>query len=77
MTTLDFEREISPGVAGSYPVVARAPGGEVATTLRWPLTPAELDHQFAVIKDKVLASSAPAGDCQRRQDRADLGAERR
>lgn len=58
MTTLDFELEIGPGVAGSYPVVARAPGGEVATTLRWSLTPAELDHQLAVIKDKVLVSSA-------------------
>ncbi len=58
MTTLDFELEISPGVAGSYPVVARAPGGEVATTMRWSLTPAELDHQLALIKDKVLVSSA-------------------
>jgi hypothetical protein len=45
-------------VAGSYPVVARAPGGEVATTLRWSLIPTELDHQLAVIKDKVLVSSA-------------------
>ncbi len=58
MTTLDFELEIGPGVAGSYPVVARAPGGEVATTLQWSLTPTELDHQLAVIKDKVLVSSA-------------------
>jgi hypothetical protein len=58
MTTLDFELEIGPGVAGSYPVVARASGGEIATTLRWSFTPAELDHQLAVIKDKVLVSSA-------------------
>jgi CHAT domain/WD domain, G-beta repeat len=58
MTTLDFELEIGPGVTGSYPVVARAPGGEVVTTLRWSLTPADLDHQLAVIRDKVLVSSA-------------------
>ncbi|MGH3767284.1 MAG: hypothetical protein ACRDS0_06080 [Pseudonocardiaceae bacterium] len=58
MTTLDFELEIGPGVAGSYPVVARVPGGEAATTLRWSVTPAELDHQLAVIKDKVLMSAA-------------------
>ena len=58
MGTLDFELEIGPGAADSYPVVARAPGGEAATTLRLPLTPAELDHQLVVIKDKVLVSSA-------------------
>jgi len=58
MTMLDFELEIGPGTAGSYPVAARAPGGEAATTLRWSVTPAELDHQLAVVKDKVLASSA-------------------
>ncbi len=58
MTTLDFELEIGLGATGSYPVVARAPGGEVATTMWWSLTPAELDHQLAVIKDKVLVSSA-------------------
>lgn len=58
MTTLDFELEIGLGAAGSYPVVARAPSGEAATTLRWSLTPAELDDQLAVIEDKVLASSA-------------------
>jgi hypothetical protein len=58
MTTLDFELEIGLGVAGSYPVVARAPGGEATTTLRWSLTLAELDRQLAVIKDKVLVSSA-------------------
>ncbi len=39
------------------PVVARAPGGEVATTLWWSLTPAELDYQLVVIKNKVLVSS--------------------
>ncbi len=53
MNTLDFELETGPGVAGSYPVVARGQGGEIATTLRWSLTPAEFDHQLAVIKDKV------------------------
>ncbi len=58
MNTLDFELEISPGVAGSYPVLARGPGGEAATTLSWSLTPAELDHQLAVIKKQVLLSSA-------------------
>jgi hypothetical protein len=58
MTTLDFELEVGSGTDGIYPVVARAPGGEVATTLRWSLTPAELDHQLAMIKDKVLVSSA-------------------
>jgi len=58
MTTFDFELEIGPGTAGSYPVTARAPGGEAAATLRWSVTPAELDHQLAVIKDKVLVSSA-------------------
>ncbi len=58
MTTLDFELEIGPGVAGSYPVIARAPGGEAATTLRWSWALAEFDHQLAVIKDKVLVSSA-------------------
>ncbi|MGH3753211.1 MAG: CHAT domain-containing protein [Pseudonocardiaceae bacterium] len=58
MTTLDFELEIGSGAAGSYPVVARAPGGEVAVSMRLPLTSAELDHQVAVVRDKVLASSA-------------------
>jgi CHAT domain-containing protein len=58
MTTLDFELEIGLGVAGCYPVVARAPGGEAESTLRWSLTPAELDRQLAVIADKVLVSSA-------------------
>ncbi|MGH3916044.1 MAG: CHAT domain-containing WD40 repeat protein [Pseudonocardiaceae bacterium] len=58
MATLDFELEIGLEVAGSYPVTARAPGGEAVGTLRWSVTPAELDHQLAVIKDKVLVSSA-------------------
>jgi len=58
MTTLDFELEIGPGTAGNYPVTARAPGGDAAATLRLSLAPAELDHQLAVIKDKVLVSSA-------------------
>ncbi|MGH3937641.1 MAG: hypothetical protein ACRDTG_03255 [Pseudonocardiaceae bacterium] len=46
MITLDFELEIGPGAAGSYPVLARAPGGEVAATLRWSVTPAQFDHQL-------------------------------
>lgn len=58
MTTLDFELEIGPGAAGSYPVVARAPGGEACADLLWSVTPAELDRRLAVIKDKVLVSSA-------------------
>lgn len=58
MTTLDFELEIGLGVAGSYPVVARAPGGEAAATLQWPVIPAERNHKLAVVKDKVLVSSA-------------------
>ncbi|MGH3837860.1 MAG: CHAT domain-containing protein, partial [Pseudonocardiaceae bacterium] len=58
MTTLDFELEIGSGAAGTYPVVARAPGGEVATSMRLPLTLAELDHQIAVIRGAVLASTA-------------------
>jgi len=57
MTTLDFELEISGGEVGNYSVVARGPSGEAATTVRWPLAPAELDHQLLVIKDKVLVSS--------------------
>jgi hypothetical protein len=58
MTTLDFELEIGSGAAGTYPVVARAPGGEVATSMRLPLTPAELDQQIAVVRGAVLASTA-------------------
>ncbi len=58
MTMLDFELEIGSGAAGTYPVVARAPGGEVATIMRLPFTSAELDHHLAVVRDKVLASSA-------------------
>jgi hypothetical protein len=58
MTMLDFELEIGPGAAGTYPVVARAPGGEVATSMRLPLTFAELDHQIATVRGAVLASTA-------------------
>ena len=58
MTTLDFELEIGSGAAGTYPVVARAPGGEVATSMRLPLTPVELDQQIAVVRGAVLASTA-------------------
>ncbi|HEU0087135.1 MAG TPA: CHAT domain-containing protein [Pseudonocardiaceae bacterium] len=58
MTTLDFELEISSGTGDTYSVVARAPGGEATAVMRLPLTCAELDHQLAVVRDKVLASSA-------------------
>ncbi|MGH3869954.1 MAG: CHAT domain-containing protein [Pseudonocardiaceae bacterium] len=58
MTTLDFELEIGSGVAGTYPVVARAPGGEVATSMRLPWTLPELDHQIALVRGAVLASTA-------------------
>lgn len=58
MTTLDFELEISPGIGDTYPVAARAPGGEAATTMRLLLSSADLDHHLAVVRDKVLASSA-------------------
>lgn len=58
MTTLDFELEIGPGAAGRYPMTARAPGGEVITTLRWSLTADDLHHQLAIIEDKVLVSAA-------------------
>lgn len=54
VATLDFELEIAPGAADSYPVVARAPVGEAATTMRLSLTPTELDQQLTVVKDKVL-----------------------
>jgi CHAT domain-containing protein len=58
MATLDFELEIGPGTDGTYPVTARTPSGETTATFRWSFTPVELDQQLAVIKDKVLASSA-------------------
>jgi hypothetical protein len=58
MDTLDFELEIGQGSGQSYPVTARAPGGEAATSMRLPLTTEELDYQLGVIKDAVLASSA-------------------
>jgi WD40 repeat protein len=58
VTTLDFELEISSGDGHTYPVIARAPGGEATTTMRLPLTTAELDRHVAVVRDKVLASSA-------------------
>lgn len=57
MSTLDFELEIGLGAAGTYPVVARGPSGEVATSMRLPLTSAELDRQIAVVRGAVLASS--------------------
>ncbi len=58
MTMLDFELEIGPCAAGTYPVVARAPGGEVASTMRLPLTFAELEYQIAAVRGAVLASTA-------------------
>ncbi|MGH3898632.1 MAG: CHAT domain-containing protein [Pseudonocardiaceae bacterium] len=58
MTTLDFELEIGSGTAGRYPVVARAPGGEVAASMRLPLTLPQLDQQIAVVRGAVLASTA-------------------
>ena len=36
MTTLDFELEINPGAADTYPVLARAPSGEATATMRLP-----------------------------------------
>lgn len=57
MKTLDFELEIGPGTGQVYPVTARAPGGEAATSMRFPLTLEELDYQLAMINDTVLASS--------------------
>ncbi|MGH4007356.1 MAG: CHAT domain-containing WD40 repeat protein [Pseudonocardiaceae bacterium] len=60
MTTLDFELEIGSSATGTYPMVARALGAEVVTSMRLPLTPAELDHQIAVIRGAVLASTAVA-----------------
>ncbi len=58
MTALDFELEISSGSGHTYPVAARAPGGEATTAMRLPLSSAELDHHLTVVRDKVLASSA-------------------
>jgi hypothetical protein len=58
MQQVDFEVEISPGADRRYPVTARAPGGDAATSMHLPLTLEELDHQLAVITDAVLASSA-------------------
>src|SRR6266498_1856326 len=60
MQTLDFEVEIGPGAGQRYPVTARAPGGDAATSMHLPLTLEELDHQLAVINEAVLASSAVA-----------------
>jgi len=60
METLDFELEIGPGADQRYPVTARAPGGDAATSMQLPLTLEELDHQLAVINGAVLASSAVA-----------------
>ncbi|MGH3932280.1 MAG: hypothetical protein ACRDTF_20145, partial [Pseudonocardiaceae bacterium] len=58
MATLDFELEIGSGTGHTYPVAARAPGGEAAATMRLPFASAELDHRLTVVRDKVLASSA-------------------
>ncbi len=69
MSTLDFELEIGLGTGETYPVLARAPGGEVPAQLRLPVPLAELDRQLVVIRGAVLASSAvtrrlPTGDEQ-------------
>ncbi len=69
MSTLDFELEIGLGTGETYPVLARAPGGEVPAELRLPVPLAELDRQLVVIRGAVLASSAvtrrlPTGDEQ-------------
>jgi Tol biopolymer transport system component len=58
METLDFELEIGPQTGETYPVAARAPGGEAAASMRLPLARQELEHQVGVIQDAVLASSA-------------------
>jgi tetratricopeptide (TPR) repeat protein len=58
MVTLDFELEISSGTDHTYPVVARVPGAEAVTTMRLPVTSAELDDDLAVVRDNVVASSA-------------------
>jgi hypothetical protein len=58
MGTLDFELEIGPGTADGYPLVARSPDGEVATSMRLPVTLAELSRRLVVIRAAVLASSA-------------------
>ncbi|MCX4585680.1 CHAT domain-containing protein [Streptomyces sp. NBC_01481] len=60
MQMLDFELEINAGAGCRYPVSARAPGGDAATSMGLPLEIKELDHQLAVINEAVLASSAIA-----------------
>lgn len=67
MSTLDFELEIGPGTGDTYPVVARASGGEVPAEIHLPMPRAELDRQLVVVRGAVLASSAvsrrlPGGD---------------
>jgi Tol biopolymer transport system component len=57
MTALDFELEVGHSITGLYPVVARAPGGEVASSMCLPLRPTQLDQQIAVVRDAVLAST--------------------
>ncbi|MGH3481588.1 MAG: CHAT domain-containing protein, partial [Nocardioidaceae bacterium] len=69
MTTLDFNLKISPGNDHTYQVVARAPGGDASATMRLSGTSMDFDHQLAVVRDTVLASSmtvpgAPAADEQ-------------
>ncbi|MGH3696221.1 MAG: CHAT domain-containing protein [Pseudonocardiaceae bacterium] len=58
MTTLDFELEIGSGNGHTYPVVARAPGGEATTTMHLLLTSAQLDEHLVMVRNKVLTSSA-------------------
>ncbi|MGH3821579.1 MAG: hypothetical protein ACRDRA_01850 [Pseudonocardiaceae bacterium] len=51
MTALDFELEIGSGAAASYPMVVRAPCGEITTSIRLPSTPVQLDQQFAAARN--------------------------
>src|SRR5215475_4256045 len=58
MSTLDFELEIGWGTGDRYPVLARAPGGEVTAQMRLPMPLAELDRHLVLVRAAVLASSA-------------------
>jgi hypothetical protein len=60
MDALDFELEIGDPENQRYPVTARAPGGEAATSMHLAGTAEEFDRELAVISDAVLASSAVA-----------------
>jgi WD40 repeat protein/tetratricopeptide (TPR) repeat protein len=60
MDALDFELEIGDPENQRYPVTARAPGGEAATSMHLAGTAEEFDRELSVISDAVLASSAVA-----------------